>query len=111
MFAVGGRDGCPVAIDLRKPDAPVWWVEAESFEAVGTGQTHPSFSSWTADYVQDMRHDLLADGLDPDSSPEAKAQAEQDAGRRVDRQVLITVIVFLIVVVTGFFVLRWWLRS
>jgi hypothetical protein len=111
MFAIGGRDGCPVAIDLRKSEAPVWWVEAESFKTVGTGQTHASFTSWTTDYVKDMRHDLEADGLDPDSSPAEKKQTEDEVGKRVDRQMLITVIVFLVVVVAGILLLRWWLKS
>src|SRR5712691_8832739 len=47
MFALGQIEGDPSvrAIDLRVPEAPVWWVDHCHLDGQGSGQTHATFSN------------------------------------------------------------------
>lgn len=73
MFALGhGGDGCPMAIDLRQPEAPVWWVDHCHLDGRGSGQAHDSFLEFVERYVEDLRSDFLGDGIDPDGTPEER---------------------------------------
>ncbi len=87
LFAVGNVEGAKTAIDLRIPEAPVWWV-ARTLDAPGTGQTHADFMTWAGGYVKDLAHDLEADGLDPNGSAEQLKKA-REAGVRAEGRCLL----------------------
>jgi hypothetical protein len=84
MFALGhSGDGSPSALDLSTPGAPRWWVDRSGLANVGSGQTHASFEEWLPEYLEDLRHDLLMEGLDPNSTPrerEAAMEKNDQAG-------------------------------
>lgn len=93
MFAIGSSEGseCAGAIDLRVPEAPVWWVDHYQLDGRGSGQTHETFDSWVDEYSRALRHDLEADGIDPDGTPEARKAAE-DANARAGCRTLLTLL-------------------
>ena len=62
---------CGYALDLRKPDAPVLWVDHCDLDARASGEVAPSFAAWAEQYVAKVRGDLEKDGIDPDGAPDA----------------------------------------
>ena len=57
------------AIDLRNDSAPVWFVDYDAVESKSTGVISSSFAEWATNYIEDLRSDLIVDGVDPDSEP------------------------------------------
>lgn len=57
------------AIDLRDELAPVWFVDYDAVDSKATGVIESNFAEWAKQYVEDLRADLLTDGIDPDSKP------------------------------------------
>ncbi len=108
MFATGhGGDGCPVAIDLRRPEAPVWWVDHCHLTNKGSGQTHATFTSWVDEYLAGLRQDLEGDGIDPDGTPEA-LHTIRDADVRHSAWALVLVIVIAALLIVGIQIWRTW---
>jgi hypothetical protein len=63
LFVVGRSEGdpCGWAIDIRSPDAPVWWLEQMEFLPICDAK-HEAFSNWFQSIIADLR----------DSSPTSK---------------------------------------
>jgi len=77
LFFVGdGGSGCPHAIDLRSPDAAVWWIDHGHFDLDSSGEIESSFSEWADAYLRDLRDDLEGDGIEPLSTPEDRDRVE-----------------------------------
>jgi hypothetical protein len=107
MFAMGhAGDGSPSAIDLRSPDAAVWWVEKCHLDGVGTAQSHSSFNEWLTGYVSDLRHD--SEVFDPDGTPAAR-QAALAADARHGCLGLVYMIVALVVLSALIVIVARWL--
>ena len=81
QYFIGGGAGWSNAIDLRKPNAPVWLVEADDWQHADTGIDYEAFEEWAAAYVADQRQALVAEGVNPAGTP-AERIAAQATGRR-----------------------------
>lgn len=105
LFAVGELDGeSYVAIDLRSPEAPTWWIDHGYIDAKGSGQTHERFEDWVGAYVDGLRTDLSDDGYDPDGTPQ---QLETKLKEEV-RQSLRSCAFFVAALVIGSVAWAWW---
>jgi hypothetical protein len=95
LFALGhGGDGSPYALDLRDPSLPVWWVDHGAVASPGSGPVGSGFADWFRRYVDDVVHDLEADGIDPRGTPKERDLAEA----RNARQSCVAFLAFLAVV-------------
>lgn len=87
LYAVGYRDGAKTAIDLRNPLGRVLWIEGTPKEPE-VCELQQSFEEWVRQYVDDVRHDLLSDGIDADGTPEARRALEEAGVRQQGRFML-----------------------
>jgi SMI1 / KNR4 family (SUKH-1) len=78
FFAVGDPHGDElIAIDLRDPNAPVWWLDHGLVDSKASYQSHTRFTDWLQEFNSDLRSDLKGDGYNPDGTPE-RLKADQD---------------------------------
>jgi hypothetical protein len=71
FFAIGDPHGDElIAIDLRAPNAPVWWLDHGFIDSKKNFQSHARFTDWLQDFNRDTRSDLEMDDYNPDDSPE-----------------------------------------
>ena len=100
LFFVGdGGSGCAHAIDLRSPDAAVWWVDHGHLDLESSGEIEPSFSDWADAYLRDLRDDLEGDGIEPDHTPDDRERVETRNARES-----VVALVVVIAVVTIFLI-------
>ena len=105
LFAVGEMDGeSYVAIDLRGPDAPTWWIDHGHIDAKGSGQTHDRFENWAGGYLDGLRADISGDGYDPDGTP----QQLESTRRQESRQTLRGCALFVVVLLISIIIWLWW---
>lgn len=100
LFAVGEMDGeSDVAIDLRYPEAPTWWVDHGYLENDGSGQTHSRFADWAREHIEGIRSDLAGDGQNPEGTPEERAAIQEAEFRGSLRGCLVVAVVLILGVV------------
>ena len=98
MFAIGdGGIGCPSAIDVSIPSAPVWWVHRGRFDSPSSEKRDDSFAIFFKVYLREFRSHLLEERIDPDGSPEER-QAILEEHARSDRRATIFATVFYLTV-------------
>jgi hypothetical protein len=70
LFFIGDAlSACAYLIDLRDPQAAVWWADHCDLTARSTGIVAPSFVEWAEQYFADLKHDLEVDGIDVNAEP------------------------------------------
>lgn len=70
LFAVGDPHGDElIALDIRSPDGPVWWLDHGMVGNKSSYQSHSKFADWVAEFYNDLRSDLQDDGYDPNAAP------------------------------------------
>lgn len=73
MYAVGDPHGDEmIAIDTRDPEGPVWWLDHGNLDHIASYKTSDRFADWVEEFYGDARHDLWADGHDPDAPAHQK---------------------------------------
>jgi hypothetical protein len=110
FFSIGRTDGGLSAIDLRTPDAPVWWM-ARPEQGPGAGRSGQGFEPWVRDYVEDWRDDLLMGAIDPDGTPEARRAREARNAARVDWVRMLTTTAAGFALAYLFVMLKLWLTG
>jgi hypothetical protein len=77
LFAVGDAHGDElIALDIRTPDGPVWWLDHGMVDSKSSYESHPRFADWVEEFYRDTRSDLEGDGYDADGAPEALNAAQ-----------------------------------
>jgi len=67
IYALGDPHGDEmIAMDTRDPEGPVWWLDHGIIDHNESYQSHARFADWVEEFYSDLRHDLLADGHEPD---------------------------------------------
>ena len=83
FYAVGHpQDGSPCAIDLRSPDASVWWVDHANLDEGRMVREGDAFAAWVETYFRELREEMEGEGVDPDGSPAQRAAVEAKNARR-----------------------------
>ena len=105
MLALG-RDGsgCQIAIDLRNPEGPVWWVDRTHLDQ--SGPWEKPFEAWFEEWVVETKEGLEDDGIDPMGSPQAREEGRSriaNAGCRNMIVLIVIVTVILIIIKISFF--------
>jgi hypothetical protein len=82
MFALG-RDGggCPTAIDIRDPLAPVWWADRCHLDAIGSGPDFASLAAWAEKHLAELRIALEEKGLGEDAAPSEREKDDAEGAR------------------------------
>lgn len=71
LFVVGDPHGDEIiAMDIRSPEGSVWWLDHGMIDHEASYQSHARFLEWAEEFYRDIRHDLEADGFNPDVAPE-----------------------------------------
>jgi hypothetical protein len=75
MFAVGDPHGDELyAMDLRSPEATVWWLDHGMIDSKASYNTKQSFAKWAEEFYRDTRQDLEGDGVSADDGPKSPTQ-------------------------------------
>jgi hypothetical protein len=110
FYCLGRAGGDDVyAIDLRTPNASVWWVDHSHLDIDSSGKTHDSFKEWLSEFVRDTIHDLECDGLAPDCSPEQRQSAHDESARQYGA-CLLWIIGIGLSLLALILALTWWLK-
>jgi hypothetical protein len=91
LFALGYGAACEhFAIDLRHPDAPVWWIDHWSPENSGSRKEAESFVAWSQNYFE-----RVCDGMecDPNSTPTEYVEFLNENARRERIELIIFAVI------------------
>lgn len=104
FYAVGHpRDGSPYALDLRNPEAPVWWVDHAELAEGRMDREGETFEAWVAAYVRTLFEEMAGEEVDPHGSPDARLAVEAQHARSASFGCLATVAILVAIVA----LLRW----
>jgi hypothetical protein len=93
LFALGYGAACEhYAIDLRHPDAPVWWINRWSPENIGSRTEADSFAAWSLKYFEGLRGGMEGD---PNISPAEYDAFLNEQTRRESLQLIIFAVIAL----------------
>lgn len=83
FYCLGRAGGGDVnALDLRTPEAAVWWVDHSHLDLPSSFQSHASFDAWLAEFVRDTLQDLVSNGIDPNCTPAERLSLDEDSARQ-----------------------------
>jgi hypothetical protein len=90
IFAIGSpADPSTRAIDLRRPEVPVWCIDHSRLPERDLGEGFETLASFAACYADEHRAALREDGIDPQATPEQLAKDEESGYRIGKRRVII----------------------
>ncbi|MEM6854335.1 MAG: hypothetical protein AAF593_08000 [Planctomycetota bacterium] len=77
-FFAAGEDsgGCSDAIDLEDPEYGVFWFDRQNVEVGVDLRSEEKLKDWIVRQIAEAKHDLEADGIDPDTSPEKRLEIQ-----------------------------------
>ena len=71
FFALGeDGGGCSDAIDLEDPEYGVFWFDRQHINVSNSDRSDEKIDAWVKRQISDSKHDLEADGIDPQGTPE-----------------------------------------
>src|SRR4051794_15997491 len=110
FFAVGDPHGDElIAIDLRAPDAHVWWLDHGLIESKASYQSHARFNDWVDEFYRATRSDLKGDDYDPEGTPKTFEKRQRRAAWE-DLMALLLMAGLIVLAIVAFAAIKSWLK-